>query len=331
MPVSACSGVFMAVAALLAVIALGAGPVSARSAAGGYALVSGWPQGLPSNATRFTAAAVVQDTVFVAQRGTAFPQPLMTFDRTSGALTGSFGRAVVAGSTTAGFGVHGMNAALVSSGHAQLFVTDVLNHTVSVLTLDGQLQAQVGTPGLAGSGTAPLQFGSVADVDFDVMGGVAYVSDGDGGVNARVLALDMNNALHLRWVVGSNGSAPGQFSSPHTVTYHQGSDTILVGDRGNARIQQLAAADGRVIDVWTCIQPARPWGLRYVYQHDVLLMADGDDQVGGEYYETKGSLFGRDEKEVKKRSGTHIGLVEMRRCRRDVRDRSGRNELNRTG
>lgn len=247
-----------------------------------YTLSKGWPQGMPSNATRFTAVAVVEDSVIVAQRGTAFPQPFMAFDRTTGALVSAFGRAAVAGGGAAGFGEHGLNAALLSSGKAMLWVTDVVNHTISLLSLEGQSQARLGTPGQAGTKLSPLQFGNVADVSFDVLGLRAFVSDGDGGVNNRVLALDMSGsgAPTLLWATGTNGSSPGQFSSPHTLVYHVPSNTVLVGDRGNARIQQLDADTGSLVSVWD-MAPAKPWGLRYVFQRDLLLMADGDNQVCG--------------------------------------------------
>lgn len=59
-----------------------------------------------------------------------------------------------------------------------------------------------------GNSTAPLRFGNVADGTFDPAGGVAVVADGDGGVNNRVVALDLTQAdldapAALLWVAGN--------------------------------------------------------------------------------------------------------------------------------
>ncbi|EDQ91478.1 uncharacterized protein MONBRDRAFT_2797, partial [Monosiga brevicollis MX1] len=112
-------------------------------------------------------------------------------------------------------------------------------NTVRQFSLQGQVYATYGTPGLAGSSLNPLQFSSVADVDFD--GTSAFISDGDGGINNRVIALKDGQLL---WSSGWAGSGDDEFSSPHTVAYVDVLHAVLVGDRGNNRIQALNAQDG---------------------------------------------------------------------------------------
>lgn len=51
-----------------------------------------------------------------------------------------------------------------------------------------------GTTGVSGTGLHPLQFDAVADVSFGT-DKVIFVSDGDGGVNNRVLKLDSSLSL----------------------------------------------------------------------------------------------------------------------------------------
>ena len=98
-----------------------------------------------------------------------------------------------------------------------LWITDA--HAGKVMKFDpmtGKLLLTLGSPG---SGINPIQFGSVADIAFDAEGSV-YISDGDGGVNARIMKLD--SSYKLVWVVGNNGTvtpAASAFASPHSLDY----------------------------------------------------------------------------------------------------------------
>ena len=126
----------------------------------------------------------------------------------------------------------------------------------------------------------PPQLSAVADVALTAAGDV-LVADGDGGANNRLLLLRGTNLSDVLWSVGGAGAGPGLFSSPHSVAYEPGADRALVADRGNARIQFLAAADGRVLGQWAlaadCGLPAGalPWGLRVDAPRERLLVVDG--------------------------------------------------------
>lgn len=277
MPSSPCLAVGLA-----ALLSCMAAAVAGAAATPGYTLVSHWPQALPKNTNRFTAVCVVQDTVYVAQRDAAYPQPLLMFDRSTGQLLGSEGSKIIFNGQSSGWGVHGMNAVANASAasNATLWITDVENFTVTLATTKAEPLVVLGTPGHKGTSVQPLRFGNVADVDFDPAARHAFISDGDGGVNSRVLALNYSQMPPtLLWAVGSNGSAVGQYNSPHTLTFHPPTQTVLVGDRGNSRIVQLRASDGKVLDLWS-MAPLAPWGLRYVAEHSAIVMADGTNQVG---------------------------------------------------
>ena len=88
--------------------------------------------------------------------------------------------------------VHGMKMQSGAGGSDFLWTTDSAASTVS--KWDPATGARLATIGSKGTGLHPLQFGSVADVAFDATGAV-YVSDGDGGINARVAKLDKTMAV----------------------------------------------------------------------------------------------------------------------------------------
>jgi hypothetical protein len=209
-------------------LALVAVVLTAQAQSPTYKVDYTWPQQLPANATRFTAAAVVGDKVYIAQRGTDYPDPILVF-RSDGSFVQSWGGRDVYGTAAGGSGVHGMNYNPLTD---QLWLTNVLDHTVSTYSLAGAKLTTYGTAMKPGTSTNPLQFSSVADVDF--AGNTSFISDGDGGLNNRVMSLTEGQ---LDWIQGSAGSKPLEFSSPHTITYNPVTDTVIVGDRGNNRTQ----------------------------------------------------------------------------------------------
>ncbi len=143
-------------------------------------------------------------------------------------------------------------------------------------TPDNKLIQTLGTPGTAGSGLIPLQFGNPADVDFSA--DLVFIADGDGGVNNRVDAVAFSGAEE--WVAGSNrpGTQAGQFNVPHSVAYYATKDLVFVADRGNNRTQAFAAKTGKYIGEWTCMRPGSPWGIRTWTAQDLLFQADGHGQ-----------------------------------------------------
>jgi DNA-binding beta-propeller fold protein YncE len=202
-------------------------------------------------------------TVVVAQRGLV--QPFVTaFDYAGEATLGAFN-----GSLTS---PHGLLAA-----DSTLWVADIAAFTIKSFDAAGNLLKTVGTPGVGGSGLTPIQFSAPADVAIDAATSTLFVSDGDGGSNSRVVALDMSASYKTKWAVGGAGSAPGKFSSPHSVAWDGANGLAWVADRGNNRLQALAGADGSVVAVWnttSCLGGA-PWGVRVDSVRGFLYVADG--------------------------------------------------------
>jgi DNA-binding beta-propeller fold protein YncE len=212
--------------------------------------------------------------VHAAQRNTSY-DPIHVFDREGNHLS-SWGSQLIS-KAGASWGVHGMNLQPAGNDMFVIWITDVTAHTVMAVVPPSTLLRVIGTRGTAGNGTQPLQFGNVADVDF---GGVRiFISDGDGGVNNRVSAFGSLTAQTPTFVSGSAGVQPGQFNSPHSITYHAASDTLFVADRGNNRTQQLAAATGKPLGEWTCMRPGTPWGLRVLASKNLLFQADGNSHT----------------------------------------------------
>jgi DNA-binding beta-propeller fold protein YncE len=176
--------------------------------------------------------------VYVGQRGKSSPS-IVVLDEKTGQYKRGFGEGVFKT-------VHGMH---MQDGGKYLWVTDAKGSVVhKFLAATGQLLATIGEHG---TGLAPtLQFGSVADIAFDAHGAV-YISDGDGGCNARVIKLD--KSLKLLWAVGNNGTVtnPNPFKSPHSLAYSAALNILFVADRNNNQL--------RAFDPKTGEETATPW------------------------------------------------------------------------
>eukprot|EP01048_Picozoa_sp_COSAG05_P002166 COSAG05_NODE_82_length_20915_cov_5.306399_13_plen_234_part_00 len=134
---------------------------------------------------------------------------------------------------------------------------------------------------MQGSDIAPfLQYGSVADGDFDNARGLAYVADGDGGPNDRIVALDAHKHINdpdaVLWIAGNGAFSPPDphFSSPHSVCFHPRTRSLFVADREMNRTQILSAEDGKVLGEWTCPSlghAGKAWGVRSSFPRDDLI------------------------------------------------------------
>jgi|EP01046_Picozoa_sp_COSAG06_P038054 hypothetical protein len=181
--------------------------------------------------------------VYVGQRGKGAP-PILVMDKTGKVLRG-FGEGLVGN-------MHGMHMQSVG-GKQFLWITDTRGSKVSKFDpASGKLLASLGSHG---TGLHPeIQFGSVADVAFDASGAV-YISDGDGGVDSRIMKLD--SSLKLEWAVGNNGTvtpAATPFASPHSLDYDPTTHRVFVADRNHNRIRAFDAATGaEVPGAWTAV------------------------------------------------------------------------------
>lgn len=186
------------------------------AAAQTYTLQPNFGSGLPSGVSQVTAVAVIAPAgasrpaeLHVAQRGTSEP-PFIVLDAASGAFLRSYGKFDVTLKSP-----HGLAP---SANRSELWVADIVNGTV--LRLDPATGAVLELIGSKGLGTNPPQFSSPADIAAGP-GGALWVSDGDGGAANRVLRLSAlaPPSAPPAYVLGCNGTAPGCFSSPHSVAY----------------------------------------------------------------------------------------------------------------
>ena len=117
-----------------------------------------------------------------------------------------------------------------------------------------------------------------------------WISDGDGGINNRVVQLKNDSSFGVANVIDGRKGAGG-FSSPHSVAWQRQGNLIWVADRGNNRTQTFRASDGSFVGAWTCfrdidddgedenglLDPIAPWGLRIDQKRNELIMAADTD------------------------------------------------------
>ena len=136
-------------------------------------------------------------------------------------------------------------------GGGNVWLADVGRHTVTKRSPDdGRVLLTLGTPGVPGCDAT--HFFKPTDMAFAPNGDI-YVSDGYG--NARVVQFDKQGRFIRAW--GSLGTAPGQFSLPHSIVCDS-QGRLYVADRNNVRVQMFDRR-GRLLDVWRDVMV--PWGL----------------------------------------------------------------------
>ncbi|KAM3933031.1 NHL repeat-containing protein 3 isoform 1-T3 [Leptodactylus fuscus] len=159
---------------------------------------------------------------------------------------------------------HGIFAVIKEEQLKSIWITDVgqgsYGHTVKQYSPSGSLLKILGTPGIAGHLTSPLQFDQPADIFVDPEDEI-YIVDGDGGMNNRLLKL--TDDFSLQWTMGENGSDPCHFYIPHSVALDD-VGRIWVADRGNKRIQVFDTASGEFIGIWdSCFTEDGPYSVRF--------------------------------------------------------------------
>jgi hypothetical protein len=265
------------------------------AAAQTYTLQPNFGSGLPRAVSQLTAVALIsargagQPTeLHVAQRGSGAP-PFIVLDAGSGAFLRSYGKFDVTLKSP-----HGIAS---SFNRSALWVTDIVNGTV--LRLDPYSGAVLELIGSKGLGTDPPQFSAPADIA-EGPAGALWVSDGDGGDANRVLRLSSaappSAPPAYALGCGHNGTAPGCFSSPHSVAFAGALGHVWVADRGNNRLQAFAGDTGALLGEWAaadgCFVPPgaspggqQPWSVRVDNRRRVMFVADGGpagNPTGGE-------------------------------------------------
>lgn len=270
---------FTFAAAILASIAVSAGTARAQDRAeptnllpNPYRAVDNWAK-LPEGRTWGSTSAVEIDpdgsSVWVAERcsantcaGSSLP-PILKFDA-SGKLLASFG----AGMLVWPHGIY------VDRG-GNVWVTDALSQDakgqqVLKFSPEGRLLLTLGRAGVAGEG--PDTFTQPCDVVVAANGDI-FVADGhDADSNGRIVKFSPDGKFIKAW--GKNGSAPGEFKTPHAVAIDS-RGRLFVGDRANNRIQ-IFDQDGTFLEQWT--QFSRPSGI-FIDAHDTIYVADSESNA----------------------------------------------------
>jgi len=279
-------------------------PHHGASATALFSLDPSWRPALPAGGHTYSAIGISRTgSAFLTQRGNTSVPPVLVLDTKTGALTGGWGSTAVGIATKGNSSTWGSHGVAVEddgsgSGNVRVWVEDFTGHTVTAFTPTGHVLAVVGTKGVAGNGTDPLQFGNVADaaiVPPSTPGGrsTVYATDGDGGYANRVVkfsaALPPPSTALVEASVTVEWVTPHSFSSPHSIALHQRTNLVVVADRGHNATRLLDAATGKDLGVWNCGLDfglrGVPFGVRTLARgpHDLVLVASMDNPQDHKY------------------------------------------------
>ena len=234
-----------------------------------YSLDTTWQPQFPSGSDTFSAVGINADNhIFVTQRGNASIPPVLELSYT-GALISSWGKHTVAldGKHNT-WGAHGLAvedckwscAPGDKLAKTRIWIEDFTNHTVTAFSSNGTQLLQLGSPGVAGNGTSPPQFGNVADAVI-ITGepnqsgqfgpSIVYATDGDGGRANRVIKLRVPNdassgTATTEWATGH------VFHNPHSITMHPRSQFLVIADRENMALKLIDSNSGEVLGTFDC-------------------------------------------------------------------------------
>jgi sugar lactone lactonase YvrE len=187
-------------------------------------------------------------------------EPLLHFD-VSGKLLASYGAGMF--EYPHGIGIDAQGNIWVADGQGR----DIKlrepgkGHQVIGFTPTGKVLLKLGKPGAPGDGQD--SFNQASDVLVAPNGDI-FVGDGHGGKsNSRIVKFSKDGKFIKAW--GTRGSAPGQFSTPHSLAMDS-QGRLFVSDRGNDRIQ-IFDQEGKFLAEWK--QFGNPNGI-YIDRSDRL-------------------------------------------------------------
>jgi hypothetical protein len=285
-----------------------------------YEFDSDWNPAFPAGGHTFSGVAIYEalhearsdppDTsfVYVTQRGNASLDPVVVLNGTDGSFVRSWGKKDVALDKTTPdkptWGAHGIAIEHCTYhcvgdedpyiGSFRVYVEDFTGFTVRSFSATGKLVRSLGTPGLPGNGTDPIQFDHVADAtivagelasdaSFWASPSLIYATDGDGGSANRVVKVevpsDPSKDPRTVW------ATPHMFHNPHSITLHTASGLLIVADREDAQLRVLRATDGAFVGALDCgfgfglTKGGRPYGVRTLQYGglDLLFVASMDN------------------------------------------------------
>ena len=258
----------------------------------------------PSGTHTFSAVGIYQNNLYVTQRGNTSIPPVLTLSTLDGtSINAPWGAKDLEPGGAHGIAVESCHypCALPTDGSdplpsLRLWVEDFTNHTLTAFTSQGKKIVQIGTAGVAGNGTAPLQFGNIADAA--IASGLenpathtfeashVYATDGDGGYANRVVKInipaDGTKLPFTEWATGH------VFHNPHSITLHKSSELLIVADREQQALKLLDSKNGDVLGTFNCglkFGPGYgvPFGVRTLsttikaVNYDLLFVASMDD------------------------------------------------------
>jgi len=236
-----------------------------------FRLAPNWtqlPDGMKLGNRGLSADPDPQGNIWVFHAG---DPALLKFDR-SGKFQASFGKGMFVGP-------HGLHV----DRDGNIWVTDCAafvsaeeanrgrGYQVFKMRPDGTVLMTLGTAGVSKAG--PNSFICPSDVAIARNGDI-FVADGhdprqgqpDGD---RIVKFSKDGKFLAAW--GRRGSAPGEFSGPHSIALDS-RDRVFVADRSNNRIQ-IFEPDGRFVAEWK--QFGRPSGI-FIDGNDTLYVADSE-------------------------------------------------------
>ena len=171
--------------------------------------------------------------VLVFNRGA---HPLLEFDK-SGTFVRSLGEGRYARP-------HGMRIAADNT----IWTTDVVAHTVTKMSPQGDVLLVLGVKGQAGDWNEAAKsrlLDEPNDMAFGPTGDI-FVVQGHGKGDPRVLKFDKTGKFIKSW--GGKGTGPGQFDIAHSIVIDS-KGLVYVADRQNRRVQ-IFDTDGKFIKEW---------------------------------------------------------------------------------